>query len=108
MCHNDVETSVKLSLNHLEECVEVMPSGRVRLRLDANHQEHVEMQKSFADVMSMSLSHTHLNMIHAVGHTHLLLYHYRNQLLHVFSAEGILAMILNKRKTIDNSKSCVL
>jgi len=101
MCHNDVETSVKLSLNHLEESVELTPSGRVRVRLTVNHQEYVEVQKSFAEVMSMSLSHTHLNMIHSVSHTHLLLYQYRNQLLHVFSAEGILAMILNKRRMID-------
>ena len=101
MCHNDIETSVKLSLNHLEESVELSPSGRVQLRLNVNHQEYVEVQKSFAQVMSMSLSHTHLNMIHSVSHTYLLLYHYRNQLLHAFSAEGILAMILSKRRTID-------
>ena len=101
MCHNDLETSVKLSLNHLEEAVELTSSGRVRLRLNVNHQEHVEVQKSFAEVMSMSLSHTHLDMILAVSHIHLLLYQYRNQLLHVFSVEGILAMILNKRRMID-------
>lgn len=106
MCQNDVMNTVnavKLSVTLLEESVVLSPSGKVQLRLAHNHQNHIEEQSSLAHIMSMSLSHTHWDMITTVSHTHLLLSHYRNQLLHVFSAEGILAMILNKRKSIDYS-----
>lgn len=110
MCHSDVTDTadaVKLSIALLEESVKLSPSGKVQLSLVHNHQEHVEQQRSFVHVMNMSLSHTHWDMITTVSHTHLLLSQYRNQLLHVFSAEGILAMILNKRESIDYSKSLV-
>ena len=108
MCHCDalnMADAVKLSIALLEESVELLPSGKVRLRLLHNHQEHIEEQNSLANIMSMSLSHTHWDMITTVSHTHLLLSQYRNQLLHVFSAEGILAMIVNKRRSVDYSTS---
>ena len=108
MCHSGVTNTadaVRLSVMLLEESVVLSPTGKVQLRLAHNHQEHVEEQSSLAHVMSMSLSHTHWDMITTISHTHLLLSQYRNQLLHVFSAEGIIALILNKRKSIDYSKS---
>lgn len=108
MCHRDtlnMADAVKLSITLLEESVELLPSGKVQLRLLHNHQEHIEEQNSLANVMNMSLSHTHWDMITTVSHTHLLLSQYRNQLLHVFSAEGILAMIVNKRRSVDYSAS---
>jgi len=104
MCQNDVintANAVKLSVTLLEESVVLSPSGKVQLRLTHNH--CIEQQSSLAHIMNMSLSHTHWDVITTVSHTHLLLSHYRNQLLHVFSAEGILAVILNKRKSIDYS-----
>lgn len=106
MCHSDVintADAVKLSVTLLEESVELSPSGKVQLRLAHNHQEHLEEQSNLTHIMNMSLSHTHWDMITTVSHTHLLLSHYRNQLLHVFSAEGTLAMIVNKRKSVDHS-----
>lgn len=111
MCHDDVTNTadaVKLSITLLEESVELSPSGRVRLCLSHTHQEHVEEQSSLARIMNMSLSHTHWDMITEISHTHLLLSQYRNQLLHVFGAEGILAMILNKRRSVDYSESDTL
>ena len=110
MCHSDVTNTadaVRLSVMLLEESVILSPIGKVQLRLAHNHQEHIEEQSSLAHVMSMSLSHTHWDMITTVSHTHLLLSQYRNQLLHVFSAEGIIALVLNKRKSIDYSKSAL-
>lgn len=111
MCHGDVTNTadtVKLSITLLEESVELSPSGRVRLRLAHNHHEHVEEQSSLAHIMSMSLSHTHWDMITEISHTHLLLSQYRNQLLHVFGAEGILAVIVNKRRSVHYSESGTL
>lgn len=111
MCHGDVTNTadtVKLSITLLEESVELSPSGRVRLRLAHNHHKHVEEQSSLAHIMSMSLSHTHWDMITEISHTHLLLSQYRNQLLHVFGAEGILAAIVNKRRSVHYSESGTL
>lgn len=106
MCHSDVKDTVdavKSSVALLEESVELTPTGKVKLRLVHNHRQHVEQQSSIAHVLSMPLSHTHWDMITTVSHTHLLLSQYRNQLLHVFSAEGILALILNRRDHVDYS-----
>ena len=111
MCHDDVMNTadtVKLSVMLLEESIELSPSGRVRLRLPHNHQEHIEEQSNLVRIMNMSLSHTHWDMITDISHTHLLLSQYRNQLLHVFGAEGILAMVLNKRRSVDYSESDTL
>ena len=108
MCHGDVMNpadAVKLSVALLEESIVQSPTGKVHLRLPHNYREYVKEQSNFAHVMSMSLSHTHWDMITTISHTHLLLSQYRNQLLHVFSTEGILAMILNKRNSIDLSES---
>ena len=114
MCHGDVinpADAVNLSVALFEESVILSSTGKVHLRLPRNYREHIKEQSNFAHVMSMSLSNTHWDMITTISHTHLLLSQYRNQLLHVFSAEGILAMILNKRNSIDLSEfiaQCIL
>ena len=53
------------------------------------------------EVVTMELSRTDLDLITEISFVHLLLAHYRNQLLHLFVPEAMLALCLHRDTPTD-------